>query len=110
MLIWDDLDLDQKIRIYDSGIEFHGQEERATIIPDYRIGDIYSPRVPRREALAGVVDHFAKVIAGTEPSIMDGERGLRVVRILEESQRLLDRNLREIAKLREISTMRAIAS
>jgi predicted dehydrogenase len=110
MLIWDDLDLDQKIRIYNSGIEFHGQEERATIIPDYRIGDIYSPRVPRKEALAGVVDHFAKVIAGAETSIMDGERGLRVVRILEESQRLLDRKLREVANLREISMTRAIAS
>jgi predicted dehydrogenase len=100
MLIWDDLDQDQKLRIYNSGIEIHGQEQRATIIPDYRIGDIYSPRVPRNEALGGVVDHFAKVVAGEERSMMDGERGLRVVKILEESQRLLDRNLREVANLR----------
>jgi predicted dehydrogenase len=100
MLIWDDLDQDQKLRIYNSGIAIHGQEKRATIIPDYRIGDIYSPRVPRNEALCGVVDHFAKVVAGEEGSIMDGERGLRVVKILEQAQCLLDRNLREVANLR----------
>jgi predicted dehydrogenase len=104
MLIWDDLDQEQKIRIYNSGIEYHTQDERAVIIPDYRIGDIYSPRVPRREALAGVVEHFANVIEGKERSIMDGARGLRVVALLEEAQRLLDRNLRELARRRGAPT------
>jgi predicted dehydrogenase len=102
MLIWDDLDQEQKIRIYNSGIEYQLQDERAVIIPDYRIGDIYSPRVPRQEALAGVVQHFANVIEGKERSIMDGAKGLRVVALLEEAQRLLDRNLRELAVRREV--------
>jgi predicted dehydrogenase len=100
MLIWDDLDQDQKLRIYNSGIEIHGQEKRATIMPDYRIGDIYSPRVPRTEALAGVANHFANVIAGEEPSIMSGERGLRVVNILEGAQRILDRKLLDLTGMR----------
>jgi predicted dehydrogenase len=100
MLIWDDLDQDQKIRIYNSGIEFRSADDRLTIIPDYRIGDIYSPRVARHEALAGVVEHFANVIAGSERSIMDGQAGLRVLRTLEEAQKLLDLNLRKVASLR----------
>ncbi len=100
MLIWDDLDQDQKIRIYNSGIEIRPEEQRAVIIPDYRIGDIYSPRVPRYEALAGVAGHFAKVIQGREASIMDGEKGLKVVRVLEEAQRQLDQNLPKIAARR----------
>ncbi len=100
MLIWDDLDQEQKIRIYNSGIEYHRQDEKAVIIPDYRVGDIYSPRISRHEALAGVVEHFANVIAGREASIMDGHRGLRVVRVLEEAQQRLDRNLRAIAARR----------
>ena len=100
MLIWDDLDLDQKIRIYNTGIEFHPDSERATIIPEYRIGDIYSPRVPQREALAGVVEHFGNVIGRKEPSIMDGERALKVVRILEQAQQRLEASLAAVAARR----------
>lgn len=100
MLVWDDLDLDQKIKIYDSGIEIQPDAERATIIPDYRLGDIYSPRVSRQEALSGVVNHFAAVIAGAERSIMDGERGLQVVQVLEKAQQVLDHNLKSVAERR----------
>lgn len=100
MLIWDDLDQDQKIRIYNSGIEVRSDDDRATIIPAYRIGDIYSPRVPVNEALTGVVQHFANVIEDKERSIMDGAAGLQVVRILEQAQQQLDRNLGDIAARR----------
>lgn len=101
MLIWDDLDQDQKIRIYDTGIEFRPEDQRLAIIPDYRVGDIFSPRVSRKEALAGVVGHFAAVIRGQERSLMAGEHGLKVVRVLEEAQRLLDRSLADIAERRK---------
>jgi predicted dehydrogenase len=102
MLIWDDLDQDQKIRIYNTGIEFHPDSERATIMPEYRIGDIYSPRVPQREALAGVVEHFANVIAGREPSLMSGEHALKVVRILELAQKRLEASLADVAARRRV--------
>ncbi len=100
MLVWDDLDQDQKIRIHDSGIEFHPDAERATIIPDYRIGDVYSPRVGRDEALAGVVAHFGAAIRGEATSIMSGEHGLKIVRILEEAQASLDQSFRSLAAKR----------
>jgi hypothetical protein len=64
--------------------------------PEYRIGDIYSPRVSNREALAGAVEHFAQVVAGKQASIMDGRRGLRIVRILEAAQKILDQELRDV--------------
>jgi predicted dehydrogenase len=103
MLVWDDLEQDQKIRIYDSGIELHPQVERNMIIPDYRLGDIYSPRVSRQEALTGVVNHFADVISGVRASIMDAQSGLKVVRILEEAQAALERNLGHVAQRRKIA-------
>jgi len=104
MLIWDDLDPDQKIRIYDSGIEFQQDSARATIIPEYRIGDIFSPRVPSVEALSGVVSHFAAVIEKREEPIMGGERGLRVVRILEEAQKRLDASLSQLTERRKLAS------
>jgi predicted dehydrogenase len=90
MLVWDDLDQDQKIRVYNSGIEYLPAEERNSMIPQYRIGDIYSPRLAKTEALTGVIDHFANVILGQQVSILSPERGTKIVRILEMTQKILD--------------------
>jgi len=100
MVVWDDLDREERIRIYDSGIRVHPRDERFTIIPEYRIGDIHSPRIASGEALAGVVRHFADVIEKGERPIMGGEEGLRVVRMLEAAQAALDSSL---ARVRGIS-------
>ena len=100
MLVWDDLNREEKIKIYNTGIVRQPQDQRDVIIPDYRIGDIFSPRVSNREALMGVVTHFADVIAGTQAPLMDGERGLRVVAMLEEAQKALDTSLDRVTTLR----------
>lgn len=97
MVVWDDLDRDERIRIYDSGIRIHPKDERFAITPQYRIGDIHSPRLPNVEALAGVVGHFADVIEKRATSLMSGEHGLRVVRMLEAAQRALDASLARVA-------------
>ncbi len=96
MAVWDDLDREERIRIYDSGIRVRPRDERFTIVPEYRIGDIHSPRIPSGEALAGVVSHFADVIERRERSIMGGEQGLRVVRMLEAAQAALDASLARV--------------
>ena len=78
MVVWDDLDRDEPLRIYDSGITIQPQQYRDAIIPGYRIGDVYAPRLPSSEALIGVADHFHAVISGQEKSIMDGPKGGRM--------------------------------
>jgi len=100
MAVWDDLDLDQKLRIYDSGIEVQPEDQRNVIMPSYRIGDVHSPRLSNQEPLVGVVEHFRRVIAGEERSILDGRMGLKVVELLEMSQRALDISLRAVDSLR----------
>ena len=96
MVVWDDLDREEPIRIYDSGISSLSEENRQVIIPGYRIGDVHAPRLPAGEPLAMVVEHFRKVIAGEEASIMDGRKGLQVVRTLEWAQRAMDSSLADI--------------
>jgi predicted dehydrogenase len=93
MAVWDDLDPNEKLKIYNSGIEVQPEDQRGIIIPSYRIGDVHSPRLPTNEPLAGVVEHFRRVIAGEEKSIMDGHRGLRIVQLLEAAQRSLNASL-----------------
>lgn len=93
MVVWDDLDREERIRIYDSGIKVRPMDQRFTIIPEYRIGDIHSPRIPNTEALGAVMHHFADVIETRKSSIMGGQQGLRVVRMLEAAQAALDTSL-----------------
>lgn len=100
MIVWDDLDQDERLRIYDSGVDIQPEDQRSVIIPSYRIGDIYSPRLPDAEPLAGVAAHFRRVIAGEEPSILDGHMGLKVVELLELAQRALDVSLGAVEDLR----------
>jgi len=96
MLVWDDLNREERIKIYNSGISFQPEKDREMIIPSYRIGDIASPRVSEREALSAVTEHFAQVVHGETASIMSGEDGLRVVRTLVSAQECLDHNIRTV--------------
>ena len=108
-LVWDDLSSQEKLKIYTAGPDPQCQEDRNVLLAEFRSGDILSPRVSTREALAGVVEHFAKVIAGQEESIMDGGSGMRIVRILEAAQRALDESLAHVRRL-GANRMRGVGS
>ncbi len=96
MAVWDDMERDEPLRIYDSGITAQRQEDRMIYIPGYRIGDVHAPRIPVREALVGVAGHFYDVITKREQSVMDGRKGEKILRTLEMAQRALDANLKAI--------------
>lgn len=96
MAVWDDLNPDERLKIYDTGIEIQPEDERSVIVPSYRIGDIYAPRIGAEEPLAGVIEHFCQVVRGTEDEVLGGRQGLRVVRMLELGQRALASSLRQV--------------
>ncbi len=100
MLVWDDLKRTQKIKIYDCGITYPKSRKDEVVLPEYRKGLVFAPKLSRKEALTNVVQHFAQVIKGNEKSLMDGYRGLRVVQMLEQSQKVLDKSLVTIQSLR----------
>jgi predicted dehydrogenase len=99
MVVWDDLNVEERLKIYSSGIEFQPEAQRSMIVPSYRIGDIYSPRLAGGEPLARVVDHFAGVISRNEASPIDARAGLRTVRLLDRAQRALDATFRTLGEL-----------
>lgn len=94
MAVWDDLNAEERLKIYNSGIELHSEDERNVIVPSYRIGDIYSPRLPAGEPLARMVAHFADVLRKGIDSPIDGRAGLRIVELLEAAQNSLEASLR----------------
>ena len=84
MLLYDDLEPDEKIKLYDRGVAF--DEDRPALLRDYRIGDMWSPRVDRREALAGVCAHFADCIRTRAEPLTGGAQGIESVRVLEAAE------------------------
>lgn len=84
MIVYDDLETSEKIKLYDKGITVHETPEQVhRLLISYRTGDLWSPKVADAEALAVEVDHFAACVRGEETPVTGGEAGLEVVRILE---------------------------
>ena len=74
MLLYDDLEPDEKIKVYDRGVVF--DEDRPALLRDYRIGDMWAPRVDRREALAGVCAHFVDCVRRRARPLTGGAEGV----------------------------------
>ncbi|MBE9569711.1 MAG: Gfo/Idh/MocA family oxidoreductase [Proteobacteria bacterium] len=89
MLVWNDLDQAEKIKIYDKGIEVkQGQrEQKEQLLVSYRSGDMYAPRIDQTEALSLMVREFAGCIHENRAALTDGEAGLRVLKILDAANR-----------------------
>lgn len=89
MLVWNDLDPAEKIKIYDKGIDVKQdeREQKEQLLISYRSGDMYAPQIDLTEALSLVAKEFADCIREGRPALTDGESGLRVLRILDAAER-----------------------
>jgi predicted dehydrogenase len=84
MIVYDDLEPSEKVKVYDRGITVNnGSETTHQLLVGYRTGDMWAPHLDMTEALRVEAAHFVRCIEDREPVITDGEAGLRVVEILE---------------------------
>jgi len=83
MLVYGDMELIEKIRIYDRGIQVKSQEEIYKALVDYRMGDVLSPKLDMREALSFECEQFVDCVRNKKVPRSDGMVWLAVVRILE---------------------------
>jgi predicted dehydrogenase len=84
MIVYDDLDPSERIKVYDKGITFNQSPESIyKMLIGYRTGDMWAPQLDMAEALQVEALHFLRCIEQGEKPITDGKAGLRVVRILE---------------------------
>jgi predicted dehydrogenase len=86
MIVYNDLEPSEKIRIYDTSYNHQNDEEKNRIMVDYRTGDVQIPKVSTKEALASVAKDFIESILQKKQPIANGQLGMDVVRILEASQ------------------------
>jgi predicted dehydrogenase len=88
MLVWNDLEADEKLRIYDKGVSMSTNPSNLhQLLVSYRSGDMWAPQVEQIEALKAETAYFLKCIEENSKPFNDGEAGLRVVRILEAADR-----------------------
>jgi len=89
MLVWNDLEVDEKIKIYDKGVSVTTQEGLYNLLVNYRSGDMWAPQIEQVEALHRELAYFVECISRDTAMINDGHAGLRVVKMLEAASESL---------------------
>lgn len=88
MIVYDDLEPSEKIKIYDKGITINNKLENIyQLMVGYRTGDMLAPQIDGTEALRTEAVHFVDCIENGKSPITDGQAGLQVVEILEAATR-----------------------
>src|SRR5262249_46514056 len=87
MVVWNDLVADEKVRVYDRGVNITSGEKVREVLVSYRSGDMWAPRIENLEALRVELDYFTQCILESKTPFNDGMAGLRVVRMLEAAER-----------------------
>ena len=92
MIVYDDIEPTEKVRVYDSGVDAHhrndGDDKEAAYqkLVSYRTGDVWVPKLDATEALRYVCAEFLDAIRDRRAPLTDGHAGLRSVRLLEAAQ------------------------
>lgn len=93
MVLYDDTQPSEKVKIYDKGVELsQTKEELYHMKVQYRVGDMYAPKLEDHEALAMETQHFADCILNGVTPQTDGYAGLEIVKVLVASKESLRKN------------------
>ena len=91
MIVYDDVDAEARLRIYDKGVYKHGSAYGESQLKIHS-GDIFIPKIDMTEPLRNECAHFVECAREGKRPRTDGENGLRVVRVLEAAQESLAKN------------------
>src|SRR5271168_1373322 len=89
MLVWNDLEVDEKIKIYDKGVQMGSAEGVYQMLVSYRTGDMWAPKVEQVEALKLEAAYFVDCILNDKQPFNNGLAGLQVVKVLEAADESL---------------------
>lgn len=99
MIVYDDLEQGEKIKVYDKGITLNHQQNPEKIyqmLVGYRMGDMVAPQIDGTEALRREVEHFVRCIEQQEEPVTSGAAGLRVVEILQAASQSMSQRGRPV--------------
>jgi predicted dehydrogenase len=96
MILYDDMQASEKVKIYDRGINVSDPEQAHKARIAYRLGDMWAPQLDQTEALRNVAAEFIDCVQSRRRPVTDGISGLNVVRILEAAEMSVKRRGREV--------------
>jgi len=91
MVVYDDMEPSEKVKVYNKGVEIYGEEAVYDTLVQYRVGDMYAPKIDQTEALSLITQEFVECILTGKRPTTDGRAGLNVVTILEAAELSLRR-------------------
>ena len=91
MLVWNDLEADEKVKVYDKGVNITNREGVYDLLVSYRSGDMWSPQLEQIEALRQELTYFVECVSNNKEPFNDGCAGLRVVKMLEAASESLSK-------------------
>ena len=91
MLVWNDLEADEKVKVYDKGVQISSREGVYELLVSYRSGDMWSPQLEQVEALRLELSYFEECVSSGQEPFNNGCAGLRVVKMLEAASESLSR-------------------
>jgi predicted dehydrogenase len=114
MLVYDDIDPNEKLKIYDKGVEAPPYYDTyAEFQFSYRYGDILIPKIDQVEPLRKECQHFIDCIQHNKTPQTDGYNGLRVVAIIEAANESIRKDgiaqYVDLSKLKSNINKKAIA-
>ncbi|MCA6436336.1 MAG: Gfo/Idh/MocA family protein [Bacteroidota bacterium] len=96
MVLFNDLEPSEKLRVYDTGYNYKTDEEKNKLLVDYRTGDVYIPKLEMKEALLEMANDFVQSALNKKQPVSTSQLGLEVIKILEASQTSIKSNGKEI--------------
>lgn len=91
MVVWNDLEADEKVKVYDKGVNISTREGLYELLVSYRSGDMWSPQLEQAEALRHELAYFVECISSGQQPFNNGQAGLRVVKMLEAASKSLNK-------------------
>ena len=91
MLVWNDLDADEKVKVYDKGVNITNREGVYELLVSYRSGDMWAPQLEQVEALRHELSYFVDCVSSGNEPFNNGYAGLRVVKMLEAASESLSK-------------------
>jgi predicted dehydrogenase len=91
MLVWNDLEPDEKLRVYDRGVYRADPKGLRSLFVSYRSGDMWAPKIEQTEALTTELEYFYECIMQQKQPFNDGVAGWRIVRMIEAAASSLKR-------------------
>jgi predicted dehydrogenase len=95
MVVWNDLEADEKVKVYDKGVQISNREGIYDLLVGYRSGDMWAPKVDQTEALKAECEYFIACVQDNKQPFNDGQAGLKVVKMLEAA----DKSMRERGRI-----------